>query len=337
MSRALPSPILNEKETRLIDQLTERHKKMTSPGLVQKAGSKAIEAIPEPLKALGEEAKKAIDEAELYKQALAVATDGFKIIQENAARFTISEKRIVGRVNKASEGLEAESIDDFVFARSYELAKAANSMRAENLGAALIEGGATGYLGFPGIPFNLVLSTFLYFRAVQSIAMHYGYNVKEDASELVIAGDVFATALSPKSHSSANELSATLGKIMLISQAESIKQAAGKSWGHVIAQGPAGLLIAQMRALANKAAANAVQAAGKQGLEQSIFVNVFKQIGNKLPLKSVERAVPVVSSVFGALFDTAQMNTVLDYADLFYHKRFLLEKEALIAERISTE
>lgn len=42
----------------------------------------------------------------------------------------------------------------------------------------MIEGGGTGAFGFWGLPFNLVLSTFLYFRAVQSIAMFYGYDVK---------------------------------------------------------------------------------------------------------------------------------------------------------------
>ena len=32
----------------------------------------------------------------------------------------------------------------------------------------------------------------------------------------------------------------------------------------------------------------------------------------------------------GAFFDVAQMNRVLEYADVFYNKRFLLEKEVRI-------
>ncbi len=40
--------------------------------------------------------------------------------------------------------------------------------------------------------------------------------------------------------------------------------------------------------------------------------------------------MPVVGAVIGALFDTVQMSTVLEYADVFYHKRFLLEKEVRI-------
>ena len=44
----------------------------------------------------------------------------------------------------------------------------------------------------------------------------------------------------------------------------------------------------------------------------------------------VSKAVPVVGGVLGAAFDTAQMNTILKYADLFYHKRFIVEKEMRI-------
>ena len=37
--------------------------------------------------------------------------------------------------------------------------------------------------------------------------------------------------------------------------------------------------------------------------------------------------VPVIGAGFGALFDTAQMKRILDFADLFYHKRFIVEKD----------
>lgn len=47
-----------------------------------------------------------------------------------------------------------------------------------------------------------------------------------------------------------------------------------------------------------------------------VFKEAFEQIGRKLTLKTVQKAVPVVSAVFGALIDTAQMNKVLEYADI---------------------
>lgn len=39
------------------------------------------------------------------------------------------------------------------------------------------------------MPFNLGLSTFLYYREVQSVAMYYGYDIKNDTAELVIANE----------------------------------------------------------------------------------------------------------------------------------------------------
>ena len=121
------------------------------------------------------------------------------------------------------------------------------------MGLALIEGGVTGAFGFTGLPFNLVLSTFIYYRAVQSIAMYYGYDVKNDSAELIIASDVFMNALSPKSKGS-NEITDIIGKIMLMTELTAIKQTAKKSWSDMAARGGLSLLITQMRALANKAA-----------------------------------------------------------------------------------
>ncbi len=34
----------------------------------------------------------------------------------------------------------------------------------------------------------------------------------------------------------------------------------------------------------------------------------------------------MVSAVIGGLFDTAQMSRVVNYADIFYQKRFIMEK-----------
>ena len=36
--------------------------------------------------------------------------------------------------------------------------------------------------------------------------------------------------------------------------------------------------------------------------------------------------IPGLSAVIGAAFDISQMNTVITYADVFYNKRFLIEK-----------
>ena len=61
-----------------------------------------------------------------------------------------------------------------------------------------------------------------------------------------------------------------------------------------------------------------------------MFKEIFEQIGKKLTKKAIGKAIPVAGAVIGALFDTAQMNTILEYADVFYNKRYILEKETRI-------
>ena len=159
--------------------------------------------------------------------------------------------------------------------------------------------------------------------------MFYGYDVKNDAAELMIAGDVFMNSLSPRSKGS-NEVSSIIGKIMVMTETTAIKQTAKKTWSEMAARGGVGLLLTQMRALANKSAQKALEKAGQKGLEENVFRGVFEQIGKGLTKKAIGKAVPYIGAVIGGLFDTALMNTVIDYADVFYNKRYLLEKEVRV-------
>ena len=59
---------------------------------------------------------------------------------------------------------------------------------------------------------------------------------------------------------------------------------------------------------------------------------MLEQIGKNLGQKAVQRAIPFVSAVIGALFDVGEMGRVLDFADTFYRKRFILEKGMRQAE-----
>lgn len=51
--------------------------------------------------------------------------------------------------------------------------------------------------------------------------------------------------------------------------------------------------------------------------------------------KAINRSIPVIGGIIGALFDTAQMNTVLEYADIFYNKRYLIEKDIRVNQLIN--
>lgn len=325
----LPSPIIDSKEDASIKILTERYEKLVKPGALAKTGKKIVKNIPEPIKNIGMAAKGAITEKELFAQCMKVAVEGFGILEKQAAKFTISESAIVKKVNDASKDVRITSLEEVCLARSYDISRLVNKYKTQDLGLALVEGGTTGYFGFAGLPFNLVLSTFLYYRAVQSIAMYYGYDIKNDHAELVIAGDVFMNALSPNSEG-ANEVAGIIGKIMLMTEITTVKQLSKKTWEEMAKHGGVTLLLCQMRALAYKTAQKALEKTGQKGLEESLFKGIFEQIGKKLSKKAVGKAVPVAGAVIGALFDTAQMNTVLEYADVFYNKRYLFEKEVRI-------
>ncbi len=85
-----------------------------------------------------------------------------------------------------------------------------------------------------------------------------------------------------------------------------------------------------MRALANKAVKNALEKAGQKELEESLFKGVFEQIGKKLTKQAIGKSILFAGAFIGALFDIVQMNKVLEYADVIYNKRFLIEKEVRI-------
>jgi hypothetical protein len=191
----IPKPIIDTKEANALDTLTERYNKLIEPSKVSKklkeVGSNVEEIIPSKVKSLGSGVSSAISEQEIYRQALELIAKGFKYVEEMAAKTSISEQAIISKVNKATPDISISDFEDICFARSYNISKLVSSYKTQDFFIAFAEGGATGFFGFAGIPFNLVLSTFIYFRAVQSIAMYYGYDVKNSAEELVIASEVF--------------------------------------------------------------------------------------------------------------------------------------------------
>ena len=259
----LPSPILDSKENNSISVLTKRYEKLVKPSIFSKASKKVIDVIPKSIKKVGEAAKEAVTENEFYAQCMKVVVEGFSILEKQAAKLTVSENEIIKKINDESKEVEVTSLDEVCLARSYDISKLVNKYKTQNFLFAFLEGGATGCFGFAGLPFNLVLSTFLYYRAVQSVAMFYGYDIKNNSSELVIASDVFMNALSPNSNGS-NEVTGIIGKIMVMAEITTVKQFSKKTWEEMAKHGGVTLLICQMRALANKAAKKALEKAGQK-------------------------------------------------------------------------
>lgn len=336
----LPDPLLSNRELTELEVLTEQYEKMISPSKLKQLADKAGLRIPENLRTtVGnavDELASEIQQQELYAQVMKQVIDGFKVIEEQAAKYSVTEAQIVEAANATLEGVTVRSIDELFMLRSFDVAKIAEGENGKHLLFAATEGAVTGAPGFVGLPFNIVFSMFLYYRAVQSVAMMYGFNVKEDPGEMVIAGEVFSNAMAP-SASSADGMTAAIGKVMLVAEMEGVKQTVKKGWTAMAARGGAATLIAQIRALANAAARKAIENAGKKSLENSVFKNVLEQIGRNITQKSLGKAVPVFGGVVGALFDVSQMNRVLQYANIFYHKRFIIEKQERIAALVGME
>lgn len=325
----IPEQIVDAKEERLLTELTDAYNKMIKPTTVNKALNKLGEKVPTVIKEKASQLKNEISENELFIKSLTTLGKGFEVLEQYATKITLSKKQIVEAVNKITPDNEITTLDEICLARGYDISKVVDKYKLADIGAALAEGGATGAPGFAGIPFNLVLSTFLYYRAVQSIALFYGYDIKNDPTELQIASEVFMSSLSPKNNND-SELSNAIAKVMLLTTVTSVKQTVKKGWTAMAEKGGVHLLLAQMRALANKGVQKTLEKAGKKGLEKTAFREIFEQIGRKLTQKTILKAVPAVGAFIGATLDTSQMIKIINFANIFYNKRFILEKETRI-------
>lgn len=332
----IPEQIIDLKEEKQLDDLTKMYSKMIQPTKASKALDKIGDKIPTAVKEKVAGLKDEISENEIFFKSMEVLGKAFDVLEQYAAKITLSNDQIVAKINNVVLDNEITTLEEICLARAYDISAIVNKYKAVDIGAAFVEGGATGAPGFAGIPFNLVLSTFLYYRAVQSIALFYGYDIKNEPAELEIASEVFMNAMSPK-NSSNSELSNTIAKIMLLTTATSVKQTVKKGWTAMVEKGGVHLLIVQMRALANSAAKKALQNAGKKGLERSAFTSIFEQIGKGLTQKTIGKAVPYVGAFIGATIDTSQMIKIIKFADIFYNKRFILEKELRIKTLLGEE
>lgn len=168
----------------------------------------------------------------------------------------------------------------------------------------------------------------LYFRAAQSIALHYGYDVINDPRELQVASEVTLECLAPTSSAGVETAGEVLGKMMTASSMTALREGLKKRTYKEMAQrGGAELFYVQLRALAHKVARKALDKAGAKNLEEHVLKRMLEQVGRRLPKEAGRRAVPVIGGAIGGLFDLSYMNKVLEGANLIYHKRFLFEKE----------
>ena len=327
-----PDPILDSRELALIAKLASAYAKFVEPGPIARSLAKIQKLIvlitPDKVRDLATRAVDAAMEADLIKLALNHASKGFGELTKQASRFTHSPDGILQTLR--SDGHAVHSYEAVCMMRSYRIEQALSTREWKDLCAALIEGAATGAPGFVGVPFNLALSFLLYFRATQSTALYYGYDVRNDPHELQFAAEVTLTSLDPNIEKGAETLGGLIGKMMVAAELSALSKGLTKSYAQMAERGGAELLYVQIRALANKAAETALKGSGRGGMEAGIFRNMLEQVGKRLPKEAGKKAVPLLGAVIGGLCDTYLMHRVLTGANLIYHKRFLHEKEARV-------
>jgi len=332
----LPDPILDAHERHLISKLAADWEKFSSRGRIARSLSTVFRKVqdaylaitPEKVRSLATAAVDAAQQVELIKMALAQASRGFGELTKQASRFTLSPEGVLRTLRR--DGHAVSSYDEICAMRSYQIERSLSKREWKDRCAALVEGAATGAPGFIGIPFNVALSFLLYFRATQSTALYYGYDVRHDPRELQFASEVTLTSLEPNLAKGSETLGGLIGKMMLAAELSALSRGLTKTYAQMAEKGGAQLLYVQIRALANKAAEKALKNSGRSGLEAGVFRNLLEQVGRRLPKEAGKKSVPILGAIIGGACDSYLMHRILSGANLIYHKRFLHEKQTRI-------
>lgn len=329
-----PVPVLDEREEELIAKLTDEYLEFTKPGFFKKILSDAKGLIPESfnnkLKKLTKNISDSITETDMYKKIVDASGEYFTELNKLTSELTISEKEIVRKMVEA--GNNFSKFNQICALRSYNIEKVIHKKKLYHLMLATVEGGITGAPGLIGVPFNIVLSLFLYFRTTQLIAMHYGYDVKNDPREMEFASKVTMGILSPSVDSKSDSVEAIIAKLMINSNLSMLRNALLKNatLEQLASKGGSYLFYVQVRAVASKAAEKALLKSGEKGLEFGVFRNLVESIAKSMTKKATTRAIPYISAVIGGIMDGYVMLKIVKGSNLIYHKRFLVEKETRV-------
>lgn len=364
-----PAPILDDRELTSIDTLTERYRALSEPGPIGRGLAIAGLFVPKEVKDAVARGKDIVlhdsgEGGELYTEAVAMVGRGFGAIERQAAELSCSESFILTRLNETT-GRHLQSLDEICLLRSYEIASAVEPYKRADRQIAFLEGCLTGLPGVAGIPFNIALATLLGFRATQSVASFYGYDVKRDPVELALAGEVFIHSMEHRAPEAATEqsgpesagepelegASSPIERVLLIGKGVAIKIGVKNGWKELAMRGSMAALMTEMRSIAlhtaeEQAVRNAEKQAARIGAEQAarlgtreveqvVVRDALQQAGKDAAQKLMQRSIPLVSGAIGGYFDAKKVARALEVADIFYQKRFIIEKERRVQDLLA--
>ncbi len=330
----LPNPIVNYKEIRELTDLTEEYKSLIKPRSINKTVNSINSLIPKPIKDITKNkldsvtvsTKEKLSENDIFTKAINILSKAFDKIEELAEKVTLKEKDILKQITGIRTENSITDLNEICLIRSYDISKLVDKNKRIEIIAAIIEGAATGAPGFAGIPFNLALSSFLYYVTVQSIALFYGYDTKNNPAELEIASEIFMQAVNPQSIDK-RALSPSIYDFMLFNE-NTLRR--NENYDALLSNSEAQILLKNINFIAETSAKIHFEKSDKSDFPKKMFSYVFEQVGRKVAQKSILKTVPLVGAVVGGILDHRQMVNTIKFAEIFYQKRFVYEKGSRI-------
>lgn len=124
-----PNDVLDQKEIEEIDSLTNQYNALVSPGLLEKVQKAISNALPDQIKNALASAGENLSEQEFYLKAMEVIATGFKTLEEQAARFTVTEEAVINEANQLTDQKPITSLNEICFMRSYQVAHIAENKK----------------------------------------------------------------------------------------------------------------------------------------------------------------------------------------------------------------
>jgi len=332
--------IWDEKEYLRMEYLKVKYLKLINPSYFSKKITPIFDQVKKTVPQSGWiKIGNTITQSDFMSRAMSIVGKQFKEIETKTAIISVSKKDVLNVHNRYHSSIV--KFEDICFARSYDVSKMINKKDYEHLIWTTIQSVLSGITGISGVVYSTVFGSFIYFRAAQSIALYYGYDVKDDPLELEFAGEVTLIALSKifedkKSNHVANHIHQ-----MMLTDEHSLKVETNKSTFSSVGQASRSASSAK---LVTKRAVNmseyllkkSLSKSHKKATEQEVFSELFERLIGLASKSSGKKVVPIAGTLIGMIFDISDMTRLLKYTNMVYEKRFIIEKEMRINNTLDT-
>ncbi|MFQ5674831.1 MAG: EcsC family protein [bacterium] len=219
--------------------------------------------------------------------AIKKAFNGIMAVSNDVAQWSVRPETIYAEFRSHGHS-EITKVSDVFTLDLSEVDKVIGWLDAKYKEIALVEGAATGAVGLPGIPPDVITLVTLNLRAIGEYATYCGFDVSNQAERL-FALNVLGLASSPTDGAKG----VAMGQLVRIAQEVAKKRA----W----------------KQLEKEAFVKIVQ-------------KIAKAIGVRLTKAKLAQTIPIAGALIGGGFNTYYTAKVCDAAFYLYRERFVAEK-----------